>query len=78
MSSKPEGAGARASWLVGAAYGSTNDQTPRFLKEGIWENGYKDKYLALKQAYSVSSFAAYGGDFFRRTILCSPGVGVGR
>lgn len=34
--------------------------------------------LVLKQAYSVCSFAAYGGDFFRRTGLCSPGVGVGR
>ncbi len=44
MNSKPEGAGARACWFVGATYG-TDDQTPRFLEEGIWENGYQDKYL---------------------------------
>ena len=45
MNSKPEGAGARACWFVGATYGGTDDQTPRFLQEGIWENGYQDKYL---------------------------------
>jgi len=28
MNSKPEGAGARACWFVGAAYGGTEDQTP--------------------------------------------------
>lgn len=36
---------AKACWFVGAAYGGVNDQTPRFLAEGIWENGYKDRYL---------------------------------
>ena len=30
-------------WFVGASYGRTEDQTPRFLSEGIWENGYDDK-----------------------------------
>ena len=35
-------------WFVGAAYsGGTEDQMPRFLDEGIWENGYKDKHLDL-------------------------------
>ncbi|MFN5514759.1 MAG: AAA family ATPase [Cyanobacteriota bacterium] len=34
-----------ACWFVGAFYGGTGDQTPRFLEEGIWENGYEDKYL---------------------------------
>jgi len=45
MNSKPEGVGARACWFVGASYGGTDDQTQRFLEEGIWENGYQDKYL---------------------------------
>ena len=31
----------RPYWFVGASYGSTNDQTARFLREGIWENGYQ-------------------------------------
>ena len=32
----------RQFWFVGASYGGVNDQTPRFLSEGIWENGYDD------------------------------------
>lgn len=32
-------------WFVGASYDRTNDQTPRFLADGIWENGYDDRYL---------------------------------
>ena len=35
----------RPAWFVGAAYGgkvSTGDQTDRFLRLGIWENGYAD------------------------------------
>ena len=32
----------QTTWFVGASYGGTDDQTPRFLKEGIWENGYDD------------------------------------
>ena len=35
----------RPAWFVGAAYGgnvSTGDQTDRFVRLGIWENGYAD------------------------------------
>ena len=34
-------------WLVGAYWDGADpqDQTPRFLEEGIWENGYEDRYL---------------------------------
>lgn len=55
----------RPSWFVGAAYNRTEDQTPRFLAEGIWENGYEDgKYgdlvcsmrpgdrIAIKSSYT--------------------------
>ena len=37
----------RPCWFVGANYGGTDDQTSRFLEEGIWENGYDDKYQEL-------------------------------
>jgi 5-methylcytosine-specific restriction protein B len=37
-------------WFVGASYGGTDDQTPRFLAEGIWENGYEGKYLDTVRA----------------------------
>ena len=45
MVSNPETSEARPAWLVGASFGRTNDQTPRFLREGMWENGYEDRYL---------------------------------
>jgi len=34
-------------WLVGAYWSShePKDQTERFVSEGIWQNGYKDKFL---------------------------------
>ena len=34
----------RRFWFVGAAWGGTDDQTPRFLSEGIWQNGFHDKF----------------------------------
>jgi 5-methylcytosine-specific restriction protein B len=33
-------------WFVGAAYDGVRDQTARFIEEGIWENGYDDRYIA--------------------------------
>ena len=39
----------RPCWFVGASYneadGSYEDQTERFLRDGIWENGYDNKFL---------------------------------
>ncbi len=34
-------------WLVGAYWNNSDppDQTERFLDEGVWQNGYEDKYL---------------------------------
>ena len=45
MNSVQENAEQRPCWFVGASYGSTDDQTSRFLQQGIWENGYHDRYL---------------------------------
>ena len=28
----------RVCWFVGASYGSTDDQTARFLNQGIWDD----------------------------------------
>ena len=40
MTSTPQTDPQRPCWFVGAAYGGTEDQTARFLREGIWENGW--------------------------------------
>ena len=53
-----------SNWFVGATYHGSEDQTERFLHEGIWENGYDDKYqdqvrsmragdrIAIKSSYT--------------------------
>ena len=40
----PEPAEDRPCWFVGAIFGN-EDQTDRFLRDGVWENGYDDRYL---------------------------------
>ena len=66
MNSKPEGAGARACWFVGATYGGTDDQLPRFLQEGIWENGYQDKYLDAVKSIQVGDRIAIKSSYTRK------------
>lgn len=34
----------RSFWFVGALWGGKDDQIERFLSEGIWQNGYDDKF----------------------------------
>lgn len=46
--------GAQDYWLVGAYWdGNDPDQTKRFLEEGVWENGYDDKFLEEVRAMQV-------------------------
>ncbi|EGB14647.1 hypothetical protein DND132_1439 [Pseudodesulfovibrio mercurii] len=52
----------RTYWFVGAAW-SKGDQADRFLSEGIWENGYDDKYTdhvkAMKPGERIAIKASY-------------------
>jgi 5-methylcytosine-specific restriction protein B len=66
MSSKTEGAGARASWFVGAVFGGTNDQTQRFIEEGIWENNYQDRYLDAVRSIKVGDRIAIKASYTRK------------
>ena len=66
MSPRPERAGGRACWFVGAFYDGTDDQTARFLAEGIWENGYEDKYLDLVKAVQVGDRIAIKSSYTRK------------
>ena len=45
MTSAPEPLEQRPYWFVGAAYGGTDDRTAEFLEEGIWRNGWQNRYL---------------------------------
>lgn len=53
-------------WLVGASWEPLGDQTQRFINEGVWQNGYDNKYtnivnrmkpgdkIAIKTSYTKS------------------------
>jgi 5-methylcytosine-specific restriction protein B len=47
-------------WFVGAWWEGVEpqDQTTRFLSEGIWENGYEDKYLDVVKTIKVGDVIA--------------------
>jgi hypothetical protein len=66
----------RSYWFVGASYGRTEDQTPRFVNDGIWENGYDNRYLYQMYAYLRSqegSGDGYSAD--AEGLLLHPAVG---
>lgn len=66
MDSKTESSGARACWFVGATHFDTEDQTTRFLTEGIWENGYQDKLLSLVRSIQVGDRIAIKASYTRK------------
>ena len=45
MTVPPELQKGRPYWFVGASYGGIDDQTDKFVSEGIWRNGYQNRYL---------------------------------
>jgi 5-methylcytosine-specific restriction protein B len=55
-----------ATWFVGASYGGTDDQTPRFLAEGIWENGYDDKLLDVVRSMRPGERIAIKSSYTRK------------
>ena len=67
MNSKPEGTGSRACWFVGAAFGGTDDQTARFLDEGIWElRNPTDKESALVKSMAPGDRIAIKSSYVRK------------
>ncbi len=57
----------RPYWFVGAFFGGTDDQTDRFLREGIWENGYQlqgdgryfDQVIAMRPGDCIAIKSTY-------------------
>ena len=66
MNSQLPDDGPRSSWFVGASYGRTEDQTARFLRDGIWENGYDDKYLDKVRAMRPGDRIAIKATYTRK------------
>ena len=53
----------RQFWFVGAVWDGTDDQTERFLSEGIWQNGHDDKFsdhvARIKQGDRIAIKASF-------------------
>ena len=56
-------------WFVGAAYGDTDDQLPRFLKEGIWESGWEEKHLDVVRSMRPRERIAVKSSYTRKRDL---------
>lgn len=69
MDSKVEDAGSRVCWFVGAIHGGTDDQAPRFLREGIWENGYQNKHLEIVKSIRAGDRIAIKTSYTRKRNL---------
>ena len=59
----------RRFWFVGASWDSGGDQTDRFIREGIWENGYEDRYLEDVQRMREGDCIAIKSTFTRKLAL---------
>ena len=66
MSTESYGSTPQIFWFVGASYGGTDDQTQRFLAEGIWENGYDDKYLDMVRSMQPGERIAIKSSYTRK------------
>lgn len=56
----------RRFWFVGAAWGGNDDQTDRFVDEGIWQNGYDDKFSDHVQRMQVGDRIAIKAAFTQK------------
>lgn len=57
----------RRFWFVGAVWGDgTEDQTDRFVEEGIWQNGYDDKFSEHVQRMQVGDRIAIKASFTQK------------
>lgn len=76
-------------WFVGSTYHDDSvEQLPRFLEEGIWENGYEDRYLeevrsmkpgdriAVKSAYTRKHNLPFDNDSKAVSVMAIKAIGV--
>ncbi|MBB3167490.1 McrB family protein [Simiduia aestuariiviva] len=60
----------RSFWFVGASYGEeSEDQTERFLNDGVWQNGYEDKYLDVVRSMQPGDKIAIKSSYTRKREL---------
>lgn len=62
-------------WFVGSSYAGNDDQTDRFLSEGIWQNGYQDKYLDVVRSMQPGDKIAIKSSYTRKRELPFDNIG---
>jgi 5-methylcytosine-specific restriction protein B len=55
-----------AYWFVGTVWNKNDDQMPRFLEDGVWENGYKASYSDHVRRMKPGDRIAVRSSFSRR------------
>lgn len=58
-----------AAWFVGASFGGTDDQSARFIADGVWENGSEDRYLDLVRSVRPGDRIAIKAAYTRKRDL---------
>jgi 5-methylcytosine-specific restriction protein B len=53
-------------WFAGALWDKTDDQMPRFLADGIWENGYEDQFTELVRSMKPGDRIAIKASFVQK------------
>lgn len=67
MNSRNDGGVSNVAWFVGASFGGTDDQTPRFLAEQIWEiRNPTDKEIALVRSMQAGERIAIKAAYTRK------------
>ncbi|MCY3578987.1 MAG: AAA family ATPase [bacterium] len=59
----------RPAWFVGAAFGGADDQTDRFVREGIWEHGFEDRWIEDVQSIRVGDRIAIKSAYTKKNDL---------
>ena len=66
MQQSPTSKEQRPVWFVGAAFGGNDDQTDRFLQDGVWENGYTDRDIGDVKSIMVGDRIAIKASYTQK------------
>ena len=55
-------------WFVGSIWNGIDDQLPRFLEQGVWENGYEDQSLDLVRKIRPGDQIAIKASFVKKRV----------
>ena len=68
MNTSGDGAGLDHAWFLGASFGGDDDQSARFVRDGIWEHGYTDpdRYIAEVKSIQAGDRVALKSAYTRK------------